>query len=164
MFIFDNCHVHHLVSSPETSTILYKLLRLCLTFLQHKALRSLCFYLFKLLFDPAFSFYFCVCILISGISFFSHLFCSLALPYTVHSLTLFYSVSTLISFLHLQLVFSKINFLLFFFPLCASFAAGVLPVPCVLAVRLLCTWPCFCSFHPLLTISQLLTNSPPIKA
>lgn len=73
----------------------------------------------------------------------------------------FYSSS-----LSLQL-FCKINYFpSFLFPSVHFSGCRCASCPSVLAVHLLCTWPCFCSclFLPLLMIIQLRMSSPPIKA
>lgn len=66
-----------------------------------------------------------------------------------------------------SLFFCKINFCPSFLlpsPLvCGCWCASC---PSVLAVHLLCSWPCFCSclFLPLLLIASPLTSFPPIRA
>ncbi len=89
--------------------------------------------------------------------------------YTVHSLSCcFLCPHITCSFLLLlSLSFCKINsFPYFLLPSLHFSGCWCASCPSVLAVHLLCTWPCFCSclFPPLLTIAKLLMGSPPIKA
>lgn len=99
--------------------------------------------------------------------FYSPLY-SFTLP-TLFILSLCFPLSSLTcSFLLLlPLFFCKINsFPYFLLPSLHFSDCWCASCPSVLAVHLLCTWPCFCSclFPPLLTIAKLLMSSPPIKA